>query len=192
MGEALSVYVAAMNYPRGTETHRAPMWAEHVHRPGWAAVGAFAQADDPAIGPAGRLVGIAYGYRGEPRQWWHQQVRTGLRHSGWTHSAIDALLGDYFELTELHVDPAAQGARIGEMLLLRLLTGRPESAVLLSTPEVHAEDNRAWRLYRRHGFRDVLRRFRFAGDARPFAVLGRALPLGTDPTEPQPAREGRS
>ncbi|MER2206304.1 MAG: GNAT family N-acetyltransferase, partial [Rhodococcus sp. (in: high G+C Gram-positive bacteria)] len=53
----------------------------------------------------------------------------------------------------------------------------PERSVLLSTPEVYDEDNRAWRLYRRLGFRDVLRRFRFAGDNRPFAVLGRGLPL---------------
>ena len=48
---------------------------------------------------------------------------------------------------------------------------------MLSTPEVAQEDNRAWRLYRRLGFEDVLRHFTFAGDRRPFAVLGRRLPL---------------
>ena len=36
---------------------------------------------------------------------------------------------------------------------------------------------RAWRLYRRVGFVDVLRNYRFNGDPRPFAVLGRPLPL---------------
>jgi ribosomal protein S18 acetylase RimI-like enzyme len=50
--------------------------------------------------------------------------------------------------------------------------------VLLSTPEYGAAaPGRAWRLYRRAGFQDVLRQHRFTGDARPFAVLGRRLPL---------------
>ena len=49
--------------------------------------------------------------------------------------------------------------------------------MLLSTPEVPGEDNRAWQLYRRMGFEDVLRRFTFLGDSRRFAVLGRGLPL---------------
>src|SRR6476620_5699605 len=39
--QALDVYVTAMGYPRGTEHHRAPMWTEHVTRPGWRAVGAL-------------------------------------------------------------------------------------------------------------------------------------------------------
>ena len=30
------------------------------------------------------------------------------------------------------------------------------------------------------GFRDVVRRFTFAGDTRPFAVLGRELPLAAE------------
>jgi ribosomal protein S18 acetylase RimI-like enzyme len=87
------------------------------------------------------------------------------------------LLSDYFELTELHVHPAAQGRGIGGTLLERLLRDRTERAVLLSTPEVTGEDNRAWRLYRRQGFTDVVRNFVFAGDNRPFAILGRRLPL---------------
>jgi hypothetical protein len=50
--------------------------------------------------------------------------------------------------------------------------------VLLSTPEYGAlPPGRAWRLYRRTGFRDVLREHRFTGDSRPFAVLGRELPV---------------
>ncbi|MFE4502342.1 GNAT family N-acetyltransferase [Rhodococcus sp. NPDC056743] len=171
--EALSVYVTAMDYPRGTEFHRAPMWTEHSTRPGWKAVGAYAgQADT-----ASPLIGIAYGYRGSSDQWWHQQVLHGLRRSGRPHSEISAILDDYFELTELHVHPNGQGHRLGESLLCHLLRDRTERSVLLSTPEVYDEDNRAWRLYRRLGFQDVLRRFRFAGDNRPFAVLGRGLPL---------------
>jgi ribosomal protein S18 acetylase RimI-like enzyme len=40
---------------------------------------------------------------------------------------------------------------------------------------------RAWLLYRRCGFRDLLRHHRFSSDPRPFAVLGRPLPLGPEP-----------
>nr|WP_261767919.1 GNAT family N-acetyltransferase [Rhodococcus corynebacterioides] len=168
--EALAVYVDAMGYPPGTDLHRAPMWSEHILRPGWRAVGAL-QAD--------RIVGIAYCYRGDHGQWWHRQVRDGMRRAGWTPERAEHVLADYVELTELHVAPGVQGAGVGSRLLGTLLAGRSEQRVLLSTPEVHAEDNRAWRLYRRAGFTDVLRRFRFAGDSRPFAVLGRELPLPT-------------
>ena len=175
--DALAVYVAAMDYPRGTEHHRAPMWAEHTTRPGWQAVAAVLPDDtgqfDLRNAP---LLAIAYGYHGAPHQWWHQQVHNGMRRSGWSEPAAQQLLSNYFELTELHVHPDAQGRRIGETLLDRLLRNRPEPAVLLSTPEVDRENNRAWRLYRREGFTDVVRHFVFSGDTRRFAVLGRGLP----------------
>lgn len=70
----------------------------------------------------------------------------------------------YFELTELHILPRAQGRGLGEALARRLLAGRDEDNVLLSTPETNGEDNRAWRLYRRLGFTDIIRGYHFAGD----------------------------
>jgi GNAT superfamily N-acetyltransferase len=164
LAEALHVYVAAMGYPPGTARQRRSLWLDHVRRPGWRAVG--------WLDPAGTLLGIAYGYTGGPGQWWYEEVRRGLRGRGtaWTD--------DYFELTELHVRPDAQGAGLGEALLRALLTGVPSRHVLLSTPEHDGRPaNRAWTLYRRTGFTDLLRRHRFSGDTRPFAVLGRELPL---------------
>lgn len=176
--DALAVYVAAMDYPRGTEHHRAPMWTEHTHRVGWQAVAAVVPEDNGDFDlRSSPLVAIAYGYRGGPHQWWQQQVHAGMRRAGWPEPAAQRLLADYFELTELHVHPSAQGRGIGGILLERLLRDRPERSVLLSTPEVCAEDNRAWRLYRRMGFGDVLRDFVFAGDTRRFGILGRSLPL---------------
>jgi GNAT superfamily N-acetyltransferase len=167
LSEALHVYVAAMGYPNSTVRHRRTLWLEHVRRPGWRAVG--------WLDAAGTLIGIAYGYAGGPGQWWYEEVRRGLAATGpdarrWLH--------DYFELTELHVRPDAQGHGLGEGLLRALLAGVPNARVLLSTPEygVHTP-GRAWRLYRRAGFQDVLRHHRFTGDARPFAVLGCDLPL---------------
>ncbi|MFC9440673.1 GNAT family N-acetyltransferase [Nocardia sp. NPDC057030] len=176
--DALAVYVAAMDYPRGTEHHRAPMWTEHTTRPGWQAVAAVVPDDSGHVDlRSAPIVAIAYGYRGAAHQWWHQQVHSGMRRSGWPEHSTRELLSDYFELTELHVHPSAQGLGIGSTLLERLLRDRPEQAVLLSTPEVAGEDNRAWRLYRRQEFTDVVRNFVFTGDNRPFAILGRRLPL---------------
>jgi len=186
LSEALTVYVDAMGYPRGTEGQRASMWLEHTRRAGWRGVAAV-DAPAPAGGihvpaPAerlgdARLLGVAYGYRGAADQWWQQQVVRGLRHFGFPQAEIGGLMGDYFELTELHIHPSAQGNGLGEALARRLLADRPEANVLLSTPEIDHEPNRAWRLYRRLGFTDVIRGYHFAGDPRAFAVLGRALPL---------------
>ena len=86
-------------------------------------------------------------------------------------------MSSYFELTELHIRPHAQGRGLGEALARRLLANRAEANVLLSTPEINGETNRAWRLYRRLGFNDIIRNYHFAGDPRPFAILGRSLPL---------------
>jgi ribosomal protein S18 acetylase RimI-like enzyme len=123
------------------------------------------------------MVGIAYGYCGAPDQWWQQQVVQGLRRAGLAQAEIGHLMNSYFELTELHIRPSAQGQGLGEALVRRLLAGRGESHVLLSTPEITGEDNRAWRLYRRLGFTDIIRGHHFAGDPRAFAILGRPLPL---------------
>ena len=187
LNEALSVYVDAMRYPRGTETQRASMWLEHTRRRGWRAVAAVetgAGSADSGHGvptadevAGGRMLGVAYGYCGAPDQWWQQQVMRGLERVGLPGPEITRLMSDYFELTELHIHPGAQGRGLGEALARRLLTDRAEAHVLLSTPEINGESNRAWRLYRRLGFTDVIRGYHFAGDPRPFAILGRALPL---------------
>jgi ribosomal protein S18 acetylase RimI-like enzyme len=178
--EALAVYVDAMHYPRGTEDQRASMWLEHIRRRGWKAVAAIDVPDVPdpqALPSSAPLLGIAYGYCGSPDQWWQQQVVSGLKRSGVDGARITELMTSYFELTELHIHPQAQGRGLGEALIRRLLDGRSEQYVLLSTPEINGEGNRAWRLYRRLGFTDVIRGYHFAGDPRAFAILGRPLPL---------------
>ena len=179
--EALRVYVDAMRYPRGTEEQRAALWLEHTRRAGWKCVAAVEAPDSTRPDSADLLdtplLGIAYGYSGAPDQWWQQQVISGLQRMGTNPVHIADLMASYFELTELHIEPRAQGQGLGEALTRRLLAGRGESHVLLSTPEINGEANRAWRLYRRLGFTDVIRGYHFAGDPRPFAILGRPLPL---------------
>lgn len=183
LAEALRIYVRAMRYPPGTEMLRAPMWLEHTRRRGWQAVAAVevdtvtAETPSDAELDNARMLGVAYGYPGAPDQWWQQQVLIGLLRRGISRRKINRLIASYFELAELHIDPDAQGRGLGEALTRRLLADRTETYVLLSTPEVTGESNRAWRLYRRLGFKDVLRNYRFSGDPRPFAILGRAMPL---------------
>lgn len=165
--EALQVYVSAMGYPQNTARQRRTLWLDHMRRPGWRAVG--------WLDAAGTLLGVAYGYTGGPGQWWYEEVRRGVRGG---RAGTPDWLSDYFELTELHVRPDAQGGGLGEGLLRALLAGVEHGAVLLSTPEYGPHPpGRAWQLYRRVGFQDVLRNHRFTGDSRPFAVLGRPLPL---------------
>ncbi|PBD10544.1 GNAT family N-acetyltransferase [Mycobacterium avium subsp. hominissuis] len=182
LGDALAVYVDAMRYPRGTENQRAAMWLEHIRRRGWQGAAVVeAEVDDDQMPSAEELasaplLGVAYGYPGAPGQWWQQQVVLGLQRGGSPPQEIARLMNDYFELTELHIHPRAQGRGLGEALARRLLAGRAEKNVLLSTPETNGEPNRAWRLYRRLGFTDIIRRYHFAGDPRPFAILGRELP----------------
>ena len=106
LGEALALYVRAMRYPSGAVQHRAPMWLSHMLRAQWRCVGALAVD--------GSLVGIGYGYQGAPGQWWYEQVRRGL--SAMASPLVDEWMNDYFELTELHVRPDAQGHGLGEVI----------------------------------------------------------------------------
>ena len=198
--EAVSLYVGAMGYDPAIIDSRVVAWAKARHEPGWAAVAAVAHPEDMTPTAALSdlscpLAGVAYCHSGTPAQWWHIQVRAGLAGRRTPLEEATSILGDYVELSEIHVDPTHQGSRLGERLLIELMKGRSESRVLLSTPEVPDEDNRAWRLYRRLGFTDVLRDFHFAGDSRPFSVLGAPLPLPehrSDDDESTPLRPNRS
>jgi ribosomal protein S18 acetylase RimI-like enzyme len=165
---ALDIYCAAMGYPPSTGRQRKGYVVVHTQRTGFRATGAY---DD-----SGAVIGFAYGYRGVPGQWWHDEVRRDL-----SPEVAASWLTDPFEVCELHVRPDHQGRGIGQQLLTRLLDGCPHETVVLSTPE---GESRAWRLYRRLGFADVRRDHCFAGDNRRFAVLGRRLPL------PGPSTEG--
>jgi len=172
--ELIDVYLVAMGYPTELAGPRSVLWEEHSRRSGFGCVAAAASDDV--------ICGLAYGYRGAPGQWWYSEVLRGVR------PASADQLADFFELTELHIHPARQGRGLGETLLRSLASDRPERRILLSTPE---GENRAWRLYRRLGFTDVLRDYRFTGDPRPFGVLGTDLPLGPPPSGGTPAGDRR-
>jgi ribosomal protein S18 acetylase RimI-like enzyme len=166
---AITVYGQAMGYPRDLLETRKGYVAAHAHRPDFRAVATLGDHDE--------LLGFGYGYRSIPGQWWHDQVAAALR-----REQRRVWFTDCFELVELHVRPDAQGRGLGARQLTTLLTGVPQRTVLLSTPEADERRSRAWRLYRRFFFADVLRHFYFPGDDRPFAVLGRSLPLTEPPS----------
>src|SRR5690606_26563007 len=115
---------------------------------------------------------FGYGYHSQPGQWWHDQVSAAL-----DPEARRRWLTDCFEVVELHVRTAAHGHGLGTRQLRALLRMAEGSTTLLSTPEADERTSRAWRLYRRFGFVDVVRHFYFPGDSRPFGILGRTLPL---------------
>jgi ribosomal protein S18 acetylase RimI-like enzyme len=157
--EVLAVYGAAMGYSPAMVRLRREQFIANAQRNDFRAVVIIHNRD---------LVGFGYGYRSAPGQWWHDSVRPGLTAQSYLY-----WLTDCFELSELHVNPASQGLGFGSQLLSTLLTEIPCRTVVLSTPEASNEDSRAWHLYRRFQFVDVLRHYYFSGDGRTFAVLGR-------------------
>ncbi|WFE21113.1 GNAT family N-acetyltransferase [Solwaraspora sp. WMMD937] len=185
LDDVVTVYGEAMNYRAELLEVRRGYIATHVRRPGFRAVA--------TLTAEGALAGFGYGYRSAAGQWWHDQVRGAL-----PRTARGTWLTDCFEVVELHVHPQAQGHGIGAHQLRTLLGMAAGATTLLSTPEADEQRSRAWRLYRRFGYVDVLRNFHFPGDERAFAVLGRTLPLphpqvapaaGAGPTtDPQPRR----
>lgn len=163
--EVLDVYAEAMQVPRALAAGRRSILATHLDRQGLRTVAARDRA--------GRLVGVAYGHLGDKGQWWHDRVGAALvdalgrqAAAGWTWSA--------FEVCELHVRPAAQGTGLGRELLDTLLAGPPGANALLTTPD---SETRARGFYRAGGWLDLVRRLRFPGDPREFAVLGRRLAI---------------
>ncbi len=167
LAAAMAIYVSAMGYPTASGAQR----GSHVLR--------HANFDSfrcrVALDVNGNTLAFGYGYTSLPGQWWHDLVLRAIA------GDPEHWLASAFELSELHVAPAAQGGGLGERVLRSLADDLPHRTMVLSTPE---GENRAWRLYRRMGFRDLARNHLFPGDHRPFGVLGARLPF-----QPPPAGE---
>ena len=164
LDDVVEVYGEAMGYKAELLQTRRGYIGSHARRAGFRAVA--------TLTTDGHLAGFGYGYTSGGGQWWHDQVRSALDDQARRH-----WLAHCFEVVELHVKPSAQGHGIGARQLRALLAMADGDTVLLSTPEADERASRAWRLYRRFGFEDVLRDFIFPGDERAFAILGRDLPL---------------
>jgi len=156
--DVLDVYAAAMDVSTAAARTRKGILLSHLDRRGLRAVAAV-EGD--------RLVGIAYGYVGEPGQWWHDQVKAAL-----TREQAATWLTSAFEVCEFHVRPALQGRGLGRDLLSTLLAETGTRTAVLTTPD---HETRARRFYRADGWEDLVLGLRFPGDPRSFAVLGKAL-----------------
>lgn len=176
LDELIDIHLAAMNYPKETHPQRKSLWFYNASQPDFTCTMALLHYVDEAPDPDNsrqRCVGIGFTFRGSPHTWWYRQVARGLVLNGYSHTEVSRILHTYAELSEIHVLPPAQGEGVGTKILNDLLQRTPQSTVMLSTPEVEGEANAAWQLYRRAGFTDVLRNFKFPADPRPFGILQR-------------------
>ena len=169
--QLVDIYLDAMEYPRSIRPERIRVWRGEVTTLGFVAFAAVSGE---------HVLGVAYGFLGSRERWWDRQLVRAMRENGGPTDHDRAILRNYFEVAEVHVSPSAQGQGIGAQLLRALLQATPAPHALLSTPEVEQEANAAFRLYRRFGFTDIARGFYYSGDPRPFAILGRTLPLPSD------------
>jgi ribosomal protein S18 acetylase RimI-like enzyme len=156
--DLLDVYADAMGVDRRVARSRRSIVTSHLDRRG---LRGRAAVDE------GRLVGIAYGYVGEPGQWWHDQVAAAM-----SREVAETWLVGAFEVCELHVRPSHQQQGLGRRLLDGLLAGPVAPTAVLTTPD---EETRARGFYRAAGWVDLVEGLRFPGDPRSFAVLGLAL-----------------
>lgn len=156
--EVLDVYAEAMEVSRSAARSRRSVLAGHLERQGLRGVAALER---------GRLVGITYGYRGEPGQWWHDHVAAAMG-----EQLARTWLSSAFEVCELHVRPEHQGTGLGRTVLEQLLADTGAATAVLTTPD---RETRARRFYRIGGWQDLVLGLRFPGDPRTFAVLGLEL-----------------
>jgi ribosomal protein S18 acetylase RimI-like enzyme len=172
IGELVGVYAAAMNPPERLIGGREAIMDRHAASPRFRCL--------TAVDDDGAVAGFCYGFHGESGQWWHDMVASALGSragAGAGSAEAAAWLEDSFEIAELHVLPAYQGAGIGRTLLLSVTDERDERTAVLSTADAQT---RARRLYRGLGFTDLLTGFRFSGAEPPYAVMGALLPLKSD------------
>lgn len=187
----ISIHLRAMDYPENVRSARTNMWKTTAisNFPFVCCAAVYHDERDHGLTPwwfrpsekrhdsKTRIAGFIFGIKGKPTHWWNQQIRYSLQAAGVPAFVTNQLMSNYMELSELHVDPEFQGHNIGKQLLEAFEKRINEPKILLSTPEVPDEDNRAFRLYRRMGFQDVIRYMKFPSDDRPFAILGARTPL---------------
>lgn len=125
------------------------------------------------------VVGMAFGTRSQPGQWWHDKVAAKL---GPDHDALRCA----WVLTELAVSPRYRQNGIGTRLHDALLKAQPYRHVLLST---QAENWGARRLYERLGWHYLIRRIRFEPGTSEFVVMHRELDPQSFASELEPCAE---
>jgi ribosomal protein S18 acetylase RimI-like enzyme len=133
------VYDAVFHDRPDRDDWRAAVWDKHSVRAGFR----LARAYDGE-----HLIGFAYGYEGQPGQWWTDNARTVL-----APEVADAWLGGHFELVSIGVLDRARGAGVGRELLCTVTEGLSYQRCLLMTTA--DESDPARRLYASDGWRVI-------------------------------------
>jgi ribosomal protein S18 acetylase RimI-like enzyme len=113
----------------------------------------------------GEVVGMVFGTRSEPGQWWHDRVAA---HVG----AENPALHDAWVLTELAVLSPWRGRGIGGRLHDAVLVNQPYPRALLST---EVSNTRARRMYERRDWRYLHPGFAFNPGGEAFVVMAKEL-----------------
>ena len=113
----------------------------------------------------GAPVGMGFGHRSLPGQWWHDAVAA---HVGPDNPALERA----WVLVELAVLPSYQGQGIGGLLHDTLLDAQPYDRALLSTEVTNA---RARAMYERRGWLYLHSGFPFAAGQPRFLVMHREV-----------------
>ena len=166
VGQFLAIYAAAMGARDDELPSRQAIMERHTGNPGFRAIAVY-------TGEPSRIVAFTYGFHGQPGQWWHDVVRSGITMQGGAAAAA-TWLADVLEIAEVHVHPHYQARGIGRRMVMTLTAGRAERTALLSTRD---DQTPARHLYRSLGFTDLLTSFVFPGGGPPYAVMGAPLPL---------------
>ncbi len=170
MHEVLTVYRAAFAAPPYSEgaaelAYFAQTLPRHAERAGFRFVAASEATTH-------QVVGFAYGYTGQPSQWWYDTVAAAMG-----EPLARVWLADCFEFVEMAVLPVMQGYGIGGRLHDAVLRGLPQCTAVLST---YRGDTNAMMLYRKRGWEALLEDFVYPSDSptedKPFVIMGMRLP----------------
>jgi ribosomal protein S18 acetylase RimI-like enzyme len=129
----------------------------HTERDGFRCVVATDEAE--------RLVGLAYGYRGAPGEWWRDAVAEAMGPA----LAERWLAPGHFEVVELLVRPDVRRHGIAKRLHAAVLEGLAGTTAVLST---QIDNEPALALYRACGWDVVVPKLRFTAGGESYCVLG--------------------
>lgn len=129
----------------------------HVEKAGFEMAVAFEKQSEA-------IIGFAYGYTNRPDELFQQEVAKAVH----PDSVRDWLVNS-FRLVEMAVRPDAQGQGIGGALHDSLLRGLSYEKAVLATM---AAETKAYKLYRKRGWRVLLEEIYFPNVPRPYRIMG--------------------
>ncbi len=157
----LEAFGQAPYFKSASEVHAfAAIFPHQTQRPGFRCV--IAREEETQS-----ILGFAYGYTGEARQWWHDLVVQKM-----TPTEAEVWMTDVFEVVELAVYPASHGHGYGGRIHDALLQGIPHRTAVLSTYQV---ETNAMKMYEKRGWVPLLSDFIFPGYREPYKIMGKKL-----------------